>query len=145
MRKLFSGSLFFLLALLTYQQAFSQCATLQRPSATTPVSCRFGSDGTITVRVNPGDSTEFLILQRFNPSLGSYVDVAGPVPVLVNNQFTFTGLVASNFYRVILIDGDDANCLGDVEDFIQVRQPNTVLALTIDSKTEVMGCFGDAN
>ena len=141
----------FLINLLFVSSALAQpCVGFDsgKGNFSTNVSCRGGSDGTITVNVIPGAKGLYYQLDRFIPGSG-YVTEAGPIGDAVGNPlftttYTFTGLRASLYYIVRLLDGDDINCPDVASTFIQVRQPAAVLSIN-PVATNVSGCIGNNN
>jgi hypothetical protein len=135
-----------LLAILSSVESIAQCVTYpSNATSSTPVSCRGGSDGTITVNVVPGVSgSQAFLLERFDFATNSFKTVQGPI---LSNlaTYTFTDLTASQRYRVVTFDADEINCDEPIiTSFITVSQPATSINVTLNSKTDIANCFSDA-
>jgi hypothetical protein len=136
--------LFILAAILPLSKSIAQCVSYPaNATSATPVSCRFGSDGTITVSVIPGASGfHSFLLQRYEIAQNKYVDVQGPIPTAATT-YTFTGLTSSRRYRVVTFDADEIECDAPaITTFIDVTQP-AELKISLVSKTNIENCFGD--
>ncbi len=144
---LFKIFLLVIAALLSVGESAAQTCVSYPPNSTssTPVSCRGGSDGTITVTVVPGTSGfHSFLLQRYDIAQNKFIDIQGPMPT-ASTTYTFTGLIASQRYRVVTFDADESNCDAPANTgFITVSQPNAALRINLVSKTNIENCFGDA-
>jgi gliding motility-associated-like protein len=122
----------------------AQCPTSSSVSST-PVSCKGGSDGTLTATYVGAVAPSSFQLWQFD---GALIPVIGSIPVITNSGYTatYSGLPALSAGSVYFVSANFPGCaLGPRFTFpIAIAEPSADVDVTVTSQTNVTGCFGDA-